>query len=178
MKLNSIPQKGISHTALDEEDHKMTTKNVQELVPGRYKGVMISITNGKHNMVIPETMDRERYGLWKRSPAGIMSRDLMRMRRGKDSSEWVLVESKDLTTLVRLIKEDELEEFEGLKLIHGKIKDSYFMHLKTVNSEDNVYWTEKYINRAETSAGTEGNDTPEGEDNEISKAPRSGSLFE
>lgn len=145
MKIHPIKQKELIQTALQEKDHNFKPIEIENLIPGIYDNVTISIKDGCHCLMIPQNMDRLKFKLWKISSSGIFSRDLLRKIKGKSIGEWIKIKSKNYKTIIRLIKENELEEFENLSLIHGKIKDSYYMHLKTLNIDKNIRWSSGYI---------------------------------
>lgn len=132
-------------TALQEKDYNFKSIKIENLVPGIYDTVTISIKDGCHCLMIPRDMDRLKFKLWKISSSGIFSRDLLRKIKGKSTGEWINITSKNYKTIIRLIKENELKEFEDLGLIDGEIKNSYYMHLKTLNIDKNIRWSSGYI---------------------------------
>ena len=91
----------------------------------------------------------------------------------------MLVEGKDRKTVVRLIEDEEMELFQGLKLVHGKIKDKHYMHLKTVDSDKNVNWNTGYIdnNKKELNEFEEASQDASPE-NEVQKDQRPGTAKE
>lgn len=181
MKLHPIKQPGMTSTAFEEEGHKITSIDPMDLTPGLYRGVVIKMLENEHILDIPEYMDAVKFRFWKKSPAGILSRDLIRKSRNKEVGEWFLVESENFNTIIRTIKDEELAEFDALKIVHGKLKDSYYMHLKTVPGTKNVNWYSGYINQTKT---TEFDDDEMSESLDESEkgtkhkdTPRAGSLF-
>ena len=184
MKIYPLKQ-GLKETALQEDGHKVTPISIESLAPGKYRNVTVKLVEGRHLLQIPSNMDGSRFKLWKRTDAGIFSRDLLRFTKGKASGEWLLIQGKKYTSVVRLIDDSENTDFDGLMLLHGKIKDAYYMHLKTVLSTQNINWAAGYINQSEnepndpkqqsqlTEAGN-----PEGEQNKPNKlTPMPGPLF-
>jgi len=178
-------------TALQENGHKVSPINIKELLPGIYNEVIVRLQNDKHLLNLPENMDSDRFKFWKKTAAGLFSRDALRFTREKPSGEWLLIEGKNYKTVVRLLDADEHEEFTALKLVHGKIKDKYYMHLKTVVNGNNINWNTGYIiNKTENelnefeeaelekAKAEEALNATVGEQNKPKKStPKAGSLF-
>jgi hypothetical protein len=188
MKFNPIKQKGLVKTALEEADHKISTMELVELIPGIYGTVTFRTDSDLYVLHIPENMDGSRFKFWRKTAAGLFLRSLKQLRKGNPSGEWLLIESKSYKSVVRLIESEELDEYKALRLVHGKIKDKYYMHLKTVRSSENINWDIGYIEQDDDElsdydqaelekALLEEASNPEGTKKTKNTAPKPGPLF-
>ena len=57
-----------------------------------------------------------------------------------------------MQSVIRLIDKEEVIHFNALGLLNGKIKDSYYMHLKTVGIDQNIRGNERYIDESVSAA--------------------------
>ena len=136
--------KEIQYTAFDDE-HSVQDMHIVDLIPNVMGRVTISERGGEHYLFIPPEMDSMNWRKWLSTAAGVFSKDFLAWLREKADAKYMLVKSATYKTAIRLITKDELLLFETNKLINGKIKDSYYMHLKTVGINDNIHGHERYI---------------------------------
>ena len=187
MKFDPIKQKGLVMTALEEDGHKITSLDIDTLVPGMYGQVTFRKDGDSYLLDIPKNMTGERFRFWKKTAAGLFLKDYRQFKRDAPHGEWLLVSGKKYQSIVRLIDESEIGDFTAYKMLHGKIKDKYYMHLKTVNSDKNINWNTGYIKQIDDELGEfeeaqleaallEESLTVDGEKTK-QKAPRPGSLF-
>ena len=139
MKIKEIP-----FTAFDD-DHSIAEIHIAELIPNVMGNVTIWEKEGEHIVSIPPDMDVMKWRKWILTNAGVFSKDFLAWMRDKRNPKYMIAKSEQYKTVVRLIDEEELLEFESRKLVNGKIKDTYYMHLKTVNNGQNIHGHERYI---------------------------------
>lgn len=140
MKIKEIPL-----TAFTEKGHSVEDLHIIDLIPNIMGNVTITERNGEHYLFIPPDMDSMKWKKWLQTSAGIFSKDFLAWLREKADPKYVMIKSATYKTAIRLIDEEELETFESLKLINGKIHDRYYMHLKTVGINQNIHGHERYI---------------------------------
>ena len=119
------------------------------MIPGIYDGVVVYERNGEHVLEIPEDMDSLKWKNWMKKPGGKFSKDFLAWIREKGEAKYFMIKSENMQTVIRLIDsdEDELLHYESLGLLNGKLKDSYYMHLKTVGIDQNIRGNERYIGK-------------------------------
>ena len=149
-----------------------------DLIPFVANNVVIHERNGEHVLDIPADMDGLKFRNWLKKPGGIFSRDFLSWIREKSEAKYFMLRSENMQSVIRLIDKEEVIHFNSLNLLHGKIKDSYYMHLKTVGIDQNIRGNERYIDESsstgkELNAETETNDTENDE-----KSYQSESLFD
>ena len=81
-----------------------------------------------------------------------------------------------MKTVIRLVTEDEVMLFNSIGLLNGKIKDTYYMHVKTVGINQNIHGSDRYIKEIEALKAEA--QTKEIEDGEKNNSYHSESLFE
>lgn len=108
--------------------------NLEDLVPTIIDGVTISIVDGRREISLPDSMNGDKFRTWKKRRGGAFYKDVFELTRGRDHGKYVMVTGEDLEYVIRLIDEEEIEEFQARRLVHGKIKDKSFMILHN-NSE-------------------------------------------
>jgi hypothetical protein len=74
-------------------------------------------------------MNGEKYRTWKKRRGGAFYKDVFEFTRGREHGKYVMVTGEDIEYVIRLIEEEELEDFQARRLVHGKIKDKSFMIL-------------------------------------------------
>lgn len=119
---------------LQEEVTQVKDLNLEDLVPTIVDGVAISIINGRREISLPDNMNGDKFRTWKKRRGGIFYKDVFEFTRGREHGKYVKVTGEDIEYIIRLIEEEELEDFEARRLVHGKIKDKSFMILHN-NSE-------------------------------------------
>jgi len=119
-----------------------------DLLPFYHNRVVVRVNEGEHTLNLPEDMDSLKFKIWKNKAGGIFSKDLLRWMREKDHGQYFIVKSENMQSIIRLINEDDVIHFNSLGLLNGKIKDSYYMHLKTVGINQNIRGSERYIDES------------------------------
>lgn len=119
---------------LSEEVTQVKDLNLEDLVPTIIDGVTVSIVDGRREISLPDHMNGDKFRTWKKRKGGAFYKDVFDLTRGRDHGKYVMVTGEDLEYVIRLIEEEELEEFQARRLVHGKIKDKSFMILHN-NSE-------------------------------------------
>lgn len=139
MKIKEIP-----FTAFDGE-HNVEDIHIVDLIPNVMGKVTITEKEGEHILYIPSDMDSVKWKKWLITAAGVFSKDFLAWLREKADPKYMMIKSSIYKTVIRLIDEEELLLFETRKLINGKIKDRYYMHLKTVGINENLHGHDRYI---------------------------------
>jgi hypothetical protein len=139
-------------------------------------GVRISERKGEHFLQIPASMDGMKFRAWLKTSPGILSKDFLDWLRERNNPVYLMAKSENFKSAVRLISEEEIERFAALRLINGKIGNSYYMHVKTVPANMDIRENERYIE--EKDEDDMDSVDSEGQENEKkSNSPKSKSLF-
>lgn len=90
---------------------------------------------------MPINMIGEQWARWKNNKGGVLYRDIFKWTNEKEHGKYLSMESGDEKFIIRLIDEDEIEDFQARKLVHGKIKDKSYMILSNLskNLEEDGY---------------------------------------
>lgn len=102
---------------------------MEELIPTNIEGVSINVVDKVREIGLPVLMGGEQFTNWKNRKGGPFYRDLFLWANGKDHGKYVSMEEGKIKLIVRLIDEDEHDDFVARKLVHGKIKDKPYMIL-------------------------------------------------
>lgn len=138
-----------------QEDHDIKEIHMLNLIPFYGNRVVVREDNGEHVTNIPEDMDGLKFKKWLQTPSGIFSKDLLAWTREKAEAKYFMIKSNNMQSVVRLIDEEEVLKMNALGLLHGKLKDSYYMHLKTVGINQNIRGSERYISESNSNAPVE-----------------------
>jgi len=102
---------------------------MEELIPTNIEGVNINVINKVREIALPVLMGGEQFTRWKNRKGGPFYRDLFLWANGREHGKYVSMEEGNEKLIVRLIDEDEYDDFAARKLVHGKIKDKPYMIL-------------------------------------------------
>ncbi len=106
---------------------------MEELIPTNIEGVFINVVNKVREIALPLLMGGEQFTRWKNGRGGPFYRDLFLWAHEKEHGKYVSVEEGDEKLIVRLIDDDEYDDFVARKLVHGKIKDKPYMILEDLS---------------------------------------------
>jgi len=131
--------------AIEEKNLSIKDLQILKLVPNVVDDVVIGIPNGHVEAYLPKDMSGDRYKKWLKGRGGIFYRDLNRANSNRPHGKYVLLEGNGSRMISRLIDDDEIEFFSVLKLIDGKIKDLPYMIIRTLEEDDKLTSTQRYI---------------------------------
>jgi len=131
---------------LSEDVTQVNDIEFESLLPTTVDEVTIKVENGKREIGLPDSMNGEKFVTWKKRRGGIFYKDVFEFSRGRDHGKYVQLIGEDLEYIVRLIDEEELEDFQVRRLIHGKIKDKPFMILHNRSEIEDFDGKDGYIN--------------------------------
>ena len=120
----------------DIEFVTLTDLSVGQLLPTVIDEVMVSIYEGYHTIFPPMSMGKFGYNTWKKGVGGVFNKDVLNYSRNKETGKYLHVQSPTVNAIIRLISEEETERFTLLGLVHGHIKDSLYMVLRNLESQD------------------------------------------
>jgi len=120
--------------------------NLEDLVPIVIDGITINVVDGKREIALPDIMNGEKFVTWKKRKGGIFYKDIFNLTRGRDHGKYVKLTGENIEYVVRLIDEEEMEDFQVRRLIHGKIKDKSFMILQNNSDIEESDGEDEYIN--------------------------------
>ena len=129
--------------------------NIKEIIPNCIENVILSVEENKCMMDLPNNMSGNEFKRWKTGKGGIFATDVLNHANNKPTGKYLILEENNQKKIVRLIEDEELDKFDNLKLISGKIKDKSYMFLKQVNDGESIIKTNRYIEQS-----TEESDVP------------------
>jgi len=118
---------------------------MEELVPTNIEGVSINVVNKVREIGLPLLMGGEQFTKWKNRKGGPFYRDLFLWANGREHGKYVSMEEGKEKLIVRLIDEDEYDDFAARKLVHGKIKDKPYMLLLDLSENGELKEKNGYI---------------------------------
>ena len=129
-----------------DKNYSIKDLKIEELIPNNIDGVIVSINeDGRRQTNLPFTMTGERYNKWKQDRGGVFHKDVFLWIQKKEHGKYIFMESGNEKLIVRLINDNELENFESRKLIQGKIKDKPYMIFKNLSEIEYVKEENGYI---------------------------------
>jgi hypothetical protein len=123
---------------------------MEELLPSNIDGVFVSISDsGKRQTLLPINMTGESYNKWKKGRGGIFHHDVFLWTNKKEHGKYLFMESGEEQIIIRLIDDNELDDFGSRKLIQGKIKDKPYMIFKNLCKVEELKGSNGYIDEIE-----------------------------
>jgi hypothetical protein len=132
---------------------------IGEMVPIQIGDVLIAVNDGKREMHLPANMNGERVITWGKKAGGVFYRDLFRWMRGKDHGKYIHATGEDISLILRIVSEEEMEDFQYSRLVIGKLKDENVMLLKDLNRNDKKQEDSGYIDECEPIEDSEKEDS-------------------
>jgi hypothetical protein len=112
---------------------QITDLKIEEMIPNNIDGIHISIDNGHRQIILPVMMSGEQFRKWNKGRGGVFSKDVFLWNKGKEYGNYVLLKGEDKKLILRLIEEENLEDFQARKLVQGKLVDKFYMELKNLS---------------------------------------------
>ena len=127
-------------------NYNLRNLDINEICPNIIDGVVLSIEENKRRMDLPLNMSSEGFHKWIKGRGGVFSKDITSFLKGKMTGIYILMEGEGERTIIRLIDEEELPDFESKKLINGKVKDKAYMIFKSLKEGEPLISTySKYV---------------------------------
>lgn len=130
---------------IDESDLKIKDINIEDLIPNVIDDVILIASKGNQEIHLPDNMPGDKFKRWLKGVGGIFSKDMNRWSKGKKHGKYMILKDTEEKIIVRVIEDNELDAFDFLHLIHGKIKDVPYMILKKVKNGKKLSIYERYI---------------------------------
>ena len=130
------------------EDFHETVKDISidKLIPNVIDNFIITIFEDHHTIVLPLNITGSQFKTWNRGRGGVFSKDVLKYSLKKPHGKYILIKSKSLNCIARVISEEEEFQFKTMKLIDGQIKDRTYMIVKKIENEEKLTNTQRYIN--------------------------------
>lgn len=147
-------------------NYTLSNLEINEICPNSVDGVVISIEEGKRRLDLPTSMSSDFFRKWLDGRGGVFSKDIGQFLKGKSIAKYILMEGEGERTILRLIDDNELLDFETKKLVDGKIKDKACMTLRNIKEGESLTTSSRYIVEIPEIIETEPLDIPhqDGED--------------
>lgn len=133
----------------NELDLNVKDLNIQDLLPNNIDNVILTLDENSCIINLPKNMTGFDLKKWKCNKGGIFYKDVKLFLTNKQHGQYCLLNEENYQTIIRIIEDDEIESFNTLGLINGKIKDKAFMVLKHVNYGDSLTKIDRYIEQIE-----------------------------
>jgi len=131
-----------------EENDNLNVLDIKitQIIPNVINDFAVNIINGHHTIIVPMNMNGLHLKNWMKGKGGIFSKDVLSYSLNKPYANYIIIQSKALHCIARLVSEDEKINFAAMKLIDGYIKDRPYMILKKLNNGEKLSGTQEYIN--------------------------------
>jgi len=130
---------------VQERNLSIKDLKMNEIIPNVIDEVVITISEKRCELSLPLDMTGEKYRKWKKGRGGIFYKDVLKVVENKSCGNYVLLEGNGDRFIARLIEDNEIEAFNVLKLIDGKIKDKAYMKLRNIKKEQSLNTSNRYI---------------------------------
>lgn len=130
--------------AVEEKNLLIKDLNLEQIIPNCIEDVIVTKINEDVVLHIPSEMSREKYKIWKKGRGEVFVKDI---KNKEKNFHYVILTGEGKRIIARLIEEDEIERFNDLKLIDGKINDKPYMKLKILQEGEKLIKTDRYIEK-------------------------------
>jgi len=119
-----------------EKNFSIKDLSLIDLLPSEIDGIFVSIDENRPVLYLPENFTGEKLVRWKKDRGGILYKDIKNYLNESIKPEYVMFEGEGKKIIARVIDDSQIESFKNSKLLHGKIKDVYYMILKEVKENN------------------------------------------
>ena len=109
---------------------------MEEMLPNNIDGIHINVEDGKRVINMPIMMTGEQFGRWNKGRGGVFSKDVFKWNKGDEHGNYVMLEGDGKKLILRLIEDENLEDFQMLKLVQGKLVDKFYMKLQDLSEPE------------------------------------------
>lgn len=110
--------------------------SIEDIMPLAQDNIAVYVIDNRHTIALSSNVGTIALKNFIKSRIGIYSKDIKRYTRGKSIGEYMLLTSETEKLIVRLVKDEELADFELKGFIDGKLKDSKYTVIKKLNASD------------------------------------------
>jgi len=118
----------------------------EKLIPNVIDNFLVTIFEDHHTILLPINATGTQFRAWNKGKGGVFSKDVLKYSLNLPHGKYVLIKSKALKCIARVISEEEELQFKTMKLIDGQIKDRPYMILKKLENGEKLSSTQRYIN--------------------------------
>ena len=131
---------------VEEVRETVTDVKIQKLIPNVIDNFLVTIFEDHHTILLPLNTTGTQFRAWNKGRGGVFSKDVLNFSLNKSHGKYVLIKSKSLKCIARVISEEEELQFKTMKLVDGQIKDRPYMILKKIENGEKLSSTQRYIN--------------------------------
>ena len=131
---------------VEEVRETVTDVKIQKLIPNVIDNFLVTIFEDHHTILLPLNTTGTQFRAWNKGRGGVFSKDVLNFSLNKSHGKYVLIKSKSLKCIARVITEEEELQFKTMKLVDGQIKDRPYMILKKIENGEKLSSTQRYIN--------------------------------
>lgn len=130
---------------VEEKNLFIKDVNIEKLIPNVIDNIIIYISDDKCILNLDSGFTGEKLKKWKKGRGGVFTKDVNKYLKEELTTKYVILEDAKYKIIARLINEDELEKFNHLHIIDGKIKDKAYMKVRTVYNGEKLQKSDRYI---------------------------------
>jgi hypothetical protein len=133
---------------VNTEDLKDSVKDVklEHLIPNVIDDYIVTVFEGHQTIVLPLNITGTQFRSWYKGKGGVFAKDVLNFTFKQPHGKYILIKSKGLNCVARVITEEEELQFRTMKLVDGQIKDRPYMILKKLEEGEKLSSTQRYIN--------------------------------
>jgi len=131
---------------VEEVRETVTDIKFDKLIPNVIDNFLITIFEDHHTILFPINATGTQFRAWNKGKGGVFSKDVLKYSLNLPHGKYVLIKSKALKCIARVISEEEELQFKTMKLVDGQIKDRPYMILKKLENGEKLSSTQRYIN--------------------------------
>ena len=129
-----------------ETRETVTDIKFEKLIPNVIDNFLVTIFEDHHTILLPINTTGTQFRAWNKGKGGVFSKDVLNFSLKKPHGKYILIKSKALKCIARVITEEEELQFKTMKLVDGQIKDRPYMILKKIENGEKLSSTQRYIN--------------------------------
>jgi len=130
----------------EEVSDVITDVTIDQITPNVIDNYIVTLFEGHHTVVLPDHVTGTFFKAWGRGKGGVFSKDVLNYSLGLPYGKYILIKSRLLNCIARIVEEEEELSFNALKLIDGHIKDKAYMILKHIEEDGKLTTSQRYIN--------------------------------
>ena len=141
---------------VEEKNLSIKDVKIKDLIPNAIEDVIIAFINDEVQLHFGKDLSGERFKKWKNGRGGVFYQDVKNWKNKKNHGNYVILNGNgEDRTIARLIEEEEVETFDMLKLIDGKIKDKPYMKFRVIGEGEKLTKSDRYIEKSNEDMASE-----------------------
>jgi hypothetical protein len=110
-----------------------------EMIPMSFDDVVIHSDDGIHSLTIASYFTKDKLKLWFKGRGGIFSKDYRKfLKEDSTVGKYMLIKDGNEKLIIRIIEDEQLEDFKVAKFVDGKIGDKSYMIFKKLSKTEKI----------------------------------------